>query len=181
MEEILTPKMGAACEKDTSDSAAGSAQTKAVGLVPGGNCWGMGERVPTPRENPSGPGTGEQQALIGREEKQTDHLLKKRGEGCMRWRHGKVKGPPSPFPSPAVPTPQMAHSWALPGGNPFTGLSHSPPGSPLSPPPDPCCLASEEWSLRLDLGGQRKKTGKGGGWGLVRGPGPQGLGQALWG
>lgn len=62
MEKILPPQMGLPAGRDNSAPAA--TETQAMGPVPGVvTVGGMGEKVPTPRENQVGPGTGGQRAL----------------------------------------------------------------------------------------------------------------------
>lgn len=158
--------MGASCRERRLDSASATrpAHTKAVGLVPGGDCWGMGERVPIPRENPVSPGAGVQQALeimFRRGREQTDHLLWKEMRGKQEMETWKGQGPTKFLSRSSCPHPPDGSLLGPSGRKSLHCLSHSPPRSPLSPPSDPCCLASEGWSLRLDLGGQRKKQERG--------------------
>lgn len=89
---------------------------------------------------------------------------------------GKSRAHQAPFPVQLSPPP-VAQCWALPGGNPFSVSAIHLPGVPSAPPPDPCCLASEGWGPKLDLGGQRinrkgrvgisnRETWDLGGWGV---------------
>lgn len=154
-----------------------------MGLVPGGDCWGMGERVSIPRENSVGLGVRGQwtlEIMFRREEEQTDHLLQKEIRGEQEMETWKGQGPTKSLSQSAVPIPLMAQCWALPGGNPFTVSAIHLPGVHSTPLLIPVVLLPRDgacgwtWEAR----GKKKKNRKRVGGRLVRGLGSRGLGQA---
>lgn len=120
-----------------SSPTSGAAQTKAVGLVPGaGIVGGMGERVPTSRENPVGPRPREHGAvaieLRGKKEALAHLPGEERTAGGGHWGGQGLSA--SAFPGPAIHIhPPTARCWALPGGNPFPGWVTHVPGVPTGP------------------------------------------------
>lgn len=116
-------------------------------------------------------------SCLGEEEEQTDHLLQKEIREEQEIQTWKGQGPTKPLSQSAVPTPLMAQCWALPGGNPFTVSAIHLPGVHSTPLLIPVVLLPRDGACGWTWEAREKKQEKGG-WGLVRGLGSRGLGQA---